>query len=156
MRALLMSVTLIAVMSVSVRAQSVREDCSVESKLVNATTAVGEISGLPGDQGGTKIDPVLGRRYTGSPMLRLLLAPQKDGILLGEVVIHADNAGMAGIKGSVEGTSSFEFQASFPNQAYDFKGQICGDRLSGTFVATPSGAHGTWSAAVQPWEKNHG
>jgi hypothetical protein len=82
---------------------------------------------------------------SGSAGLELRLRPQSNGFLHGEMVVSLAGYGPAPIEGFVRG-DRIQFEVPYGGDTVAFKGLHNGDLLSGTFEATPSGAHGTWSA----------
>ncbi len=74
--------------------------------------------------------------------------PQAGGVLGGELVVHEPGYGVAPLSGRVSG-ERVEFQSPFGRDTYYFLGIREGDRLSGTFVAHPSGARGNWSVRLR-------
>jgi hypothetical protein len=94
------------------------------------TLASGSISGLAGRD---------------SIPIELRLRPQPNGFLHGEMVIHELGYGLTPIEGYVRG-SHLSFQVPYRGETLYFEGERSSDRLRGTFEATPSGDHGTWSA----------
>jgi serine/threonine protein kinase len=98
--------------------------------LDSPTLATGRISGLAGKD---------------SIPLELRLRPQPNGFLHGELVIHETGYGLTPIEGYVRG-SHVSFQVPYGGETLYFEGERNSDRLEGTFEATPSGDHGTWTA----------
>ncbi|MGH7917107.1 MAG: phosphopantothenoylcysteine decarboxylase, partial [Candidatus Binataceae bacterium] len=93
------------------------------------TVASGDIKGLGGHD---------------SVPMELRLRPQPNGFLHGELVIHLSGYGTTPIEGFVRG-NRLQFQVPYGTQTLYFEGKRDSDVLSGTFEATPSGDHGTWS-----------
>jgi len=81
----------------------------------------------------------------GSAGLELRLRPQPNGFLHGEMVVHLAGYGATPIEGFVRG-DSLQFQVPYGGDTFDFQGWRNGDTFSGSFDATPSGQHGTWTA----------
>ena len=94
------------------------------------TLATGTISGIGG---------------FGSATLELRLRPQPNGFLDGEMVVGVAGYGTTAIQGFVRG-AHLEFQVAYGANTFDFEGARNGDTFNGTFDATPSGQHGTWTA----------
>lgn len=93
------------------------------------TLATGRIDGL----GGSANIP-----------MELRLRPQPNGFLHGELVIHQAGYGATPIQGFIRG-SHVEFQVPYGAKTLYFDGRRSADQLSGTFSATPTGEHGTWT-----------
>ncbi|MGH8012339.1 MAG: serine/threonine-protein kinase [Candidatus Binataceae bacterium] len=102
---------------------------SAEYGLELPTVASGDIMGLGGHD---------------SVPMELRLRPQPNGFLHGELVIHMSGYGTTPIEGFVRG-DHLQFQVPYGTQTLYFEGKRDSDVLSGTFEATPSGDHGTWS-----------
>lgn len=81
----------------------------------------------------------------GSAPLELRLRPQPNGFLDGEMVVGMAGYGATQIQGFVRG-AHVEFQVAYGVNTFDFEGARHGDTFNGTFDATPSGQHGTWTA----------
>ncbi len=94
------------------------------------TLAMGNISGLAGKD---------------SIPIELRLRPQPNGFLHGEVIIHEVGYGLTPIEGYIRG-NHLSFQVPYGSERLYFEGERTSNRLKGTFEATPSGEHGTWSA----------
>jgi serine/threonine-protein kinase len=94
------------------------------------TLATGTISGIGG---------------FGSATLELRLRPQPNGFLDGEMVVGVAGYGTTAIQGFVRG-AHLEFQVAYGANTFAFEGARNGDTFNGTFDATPSGQHGTWTA----------
>jgi hypothetical protein len=112
------------------------------NKLVNPTTAVGEVSGLPGEA------PYV------TPTLRISLIPHDDGTLNGVILVDSKDGGYAPIEGGSAQGRSFDFQVPYL-QRYRFQGKVlCDGKVTGTWE-TESGANtqGTWSATIGPWDE---
>ena len=133
--AVLMSLALFAVASTAYAG----DDCP--NKLVNPTTAVGEVSGLPDEA------PYV------TPTLRISLIPHDDGTLNGVILVDSKDGGYSSIEdGSAEG-NSFDFQVLYL-QRYRFQGKVlCDGKVTGTWEPTSgANAQGTWSATIGPWD----
>jgi hypothetical protein len=83
----------------------------------------------------------------GNASLELRLRPQPNGFLHGEMVVGLAGYGTTPIEGFVRG-DRLQFQVPYGGDTYDFEGSRNGDTFSGTFEATPSGSHGTWTATA--------
>ena len=81
----------------------------------------------------------------GSTPLELRLRPRPNGFLEGEMVVEMAGYGAAQIQGFVRG-SHLEFEVAYGANTFDFDGTQTGDTFNGSFNATPSGTHGTWTA----------
>ncbi len=93
------------------------------------TLATGRIDGLGG---------------AGNVPMELRMRPQPNGFLHGELVIHQAGYEAAPIQGFIRG-NHVEFQVPYGAKTLYFDGQRSADQLSGTFSATPTGEHGTWT-----------
>ncbi|HVA68963.1 MAG TPA: serine/threonine-protein kinase [Candidatus Binataceae bacterium] len=93
------------------------------------TLASGKISGLSGQD---------------NIPLELRLRPQSNGFLHGDMVIHESGYGATPIEGFIRG-DHVAFQVSYGATTIDFEGQRSGDQIAGTFNASPTGDHGSWS-----------
>ncbi len=98
--------------------------------LDSPTLASGRISGLAGK--------------TSIP-IELRLRPQPNGFLHGEMVIHEAGYGLTPIEGYIRG-GHLSFQVPYHGETLYFEGERGSGSLQGTFEATPSGEHGTWTA----------
>ena len=81
----------------------------------------------------------------GSAVLELRLRPQPNGFLEGEMRVGLAGYGLTQIKGFQRG-AHVEFQVAYGANTFDFDGARNGDTFSGSYEATPSGQHGTWTA----------
>lgn len=79
--------------------------------------------------------------------IELRLRPQPNGFLHGELVIHEAGYGATPIQGFARG-DHLEFNVPYGSKTLYFDGQRSSDQISGTFSATPSGEHGTWSTTT--------
>ncbi|MFZ0887427.1 MAG: hypothetical protein WA005_03165, partial [Candidatus Binataceae bacterium] len=91
-----------------------------------------------------RIDGLAGKDNIG---IELRLRPQPNGFLHGEMVIHETGYGLTPIEGYVRG-NHLSFQVPYNGETLYFEGQRSSGSLGGTFQATPSGEHGTWTATA--------
>ncbi len=70
--------------------------------------------------------------------------PRRDGVLRGNLVIHAAGFGAAPLEGSMRG-NRLEFKSPVGKALYSFQGWREGNRLTGTYSVAPYGMSGQWS-----------
>jgi hypothetical protein len=76
--------------------------------------------------------------------MELRLRPQPNGFLHGELVVHLPGYDPMKIDGFVRG-NRVQFTAAHGAETFYFEGERSRDVLGGTFDATPSGEHGSWT-----------
>ncbi len=92
---------------------------------------------------GSMIGLVAGREVP----LEVNFRPQGDGGLHGDLIIHEPGYGVAQLEGRTDG-DQIEFHSLIGRDSYLFQGWREGDRLSGTYRASPSGGEGRWSVKI--------
>lgn len=80
--------------------------------------------------------------------LEITFRPQRNGSLRGELIIHEPGYGVAPLEGRVLPNNQIEFRSPLGRDTYYFKGWREGDRLTGTYSASPSRKDGRWSVRM--------
>ena len=80
--------------------------------------------------------------------LEITFRPQRNGSLRGELIIHEPGYGVAPLEGRVLPNNQVEFRSPLGRDTYYFKGWQEGDRLTGTYRASPTRKDGRWSVRI--------
>jgi len=102
-----------------------------------------DLGGLLRHHVGSMIGLVSGREVT----LEINFRPRGDGSLQGDLIIHEAGYGVAPLEGRTDGFH-VEFHSLLGRETYHFRGWREGNRLIGTYRASPSGADGRWSVQM--------
>jgi hypothetical protein len=79
--------------------------------------------------------------------LEINFRPYADGSLQGDLTIREPGYGQASIEGRING-NHLEFHCRIGPEGYHFRGWREGDRLSGVYKLSSSGAGGRWSVKI--------